>query len=76
MCKVGSDVDAEEVRPSLHCLGNGSAVACAMSREIWFHVSRGSSFRLVSQLIYMLLLYRIWRNNLAEIIAIEFGETI
>ena len=30
MCKVGSDVDGEEA----HCLGNGSAVACTISREI------------------------------------------
>ena len=32
MCKVDSDIDGQVV----HCLGNGNAVACTISREIWF----------------------------------------
>ena len=70
MYKVGCDVDVEEV-PSLHCLGNGSVVACAISREIWFHVLRSSSFRLVSQ--FTCCCHRVWRNNLAEIFTGEIS---
>jgi len=56
MCKVDSDVD------KIYRLGNGSAVACTISLEIWFQVLLSSSFRF-------------WYSNL-HIAAIEFEETI